>query len=99
MADIVAAVKNPAVWTSVDGNAVIRHDLIDIVEMILLRCCNEFQARFVFLRSIILHPWLPQSRPLTSGHSIMGVVHGTISVIGEVKGEPVREVVLEEGSS
>ena len=49
VADIVAVVENPTDWTSVDSSAVIWHYLVDIVEMVLLCRCNEFQACFVFL--------------------------------------------------
>ena len=49
VANVVAVIENPAVWTSVDSNAVIGHNLIDIIEMVLLCHCNEFQACFIFL--------------------------------------------------
>ena len=90
----MTVLENPASRAGVDSFRIIRHDFINIVEVITLVMSNELEIFLYFIIYIILHPWLEQLFPLFSVYSEVCVVWFPIVIINKRQVEPVRMIVF-----
>ena len=91
---VIAGLEHPAQGTLVLHHGVVGHDLVDVVEVILVAGGQELQVGVDQDRGSVRHPGLEELRPLLPADPVVGQVGRAVRLVEEVQLEPGGDVVL-----
>ena len=94
MRNVVAAVEHPTQWARVVGKGPIKHDLVNVIEMIIFALGKKLQICVIWSRGVPIHPRLVKLGAFTSSDAVMGVIQRIVTIVDKINCEPISGIIF-----